>query len=86
TSQGSVALNIETEFTAANKVQLVINVSDTGIGIKPSQHKKLFNAFTQADSSTSRQFGGTGLGLTIAKELSQLMGGEIALKSEIDKG
>ncbi|MBH0036571.1 CHASE domain-containing protein [Pseudoalteromonas sp. NZS71_1] len=86
TSQGSVALNIETEFTAANKVQLVINVSDTGIGIKPSQHKKLFNAFTQADSSTSRQFGGTGLGLTIAKELSQLMGGEITLKSEIDKG
>ncbi|KAA1150641.1 response regulator [Pseudoalteromonas sp. FUC4] len=86
TNQGSVTLNIETEFTTANKVQLVITVSDTGIGIKPSQHKKLFNAFTQADNSTSRQFGGTGLGLTIAKELSQLMGGEITLKSEIDKG
>ncbi|MBH0040562.1 ATP-binding protein [Pseudoalteromonas sp. SWN166] len=86
TNQGSVTLNIETEFTTANKVQLVITVSDTGIGIKPSQHKKLFNAFTQADSSTSRQFGGTGLGLTIAKELSQLMRGEITLKSEIDKG
>ncbi|MBH0069561.1 CHASE domain-containing protein [Pseudoalteromonas sp. NZS100] len=86
TSQGSVTLNIETEFTAANKVQLVITVSDTGIGIKPSQHKKLFNAFTQADSSTSRQFGGTGLGLTIAKELSQLMGADITLKSEVHKG
>ena len=86
TNEGSVALNIAGEFTAANKVQITIDVIDTGIGIKPSQHKKLFNAFTQADSSTSRQFGGTGLGLTIAKELSQLMGANLALQSELGKG
>ena len=86
TSKGSVTINIDAEFVSANKVQLAIAVSDTGIGIKANQHQKLFNAFTQADNSTSRQFGGTGLGLTIAKELSQLMGAKLTVQSELDKG
>ena len=86
TNEGSVTLDIDTEFVSANKVKLSIAVSDTGIGIEKSQHNTLFNAFTQADSSTSRKFGGTGLGLTIAKELCLLMGATLNLKSELGEG
>ena len=86
TNAGSVTLNVDTQLIAPNKAQLTIAVIDTGIGIKATQHEKLFNAFTQADNSTSRQFGGTGLGLAIAKELSVLMNANIALHSELDKG
>jgi len=86
TNEGSVTLDIETEFVSANKVKLSISVSDTGIGIEKNQHNTLFNAFTQADSSTSRKFGGTGLGLTIAKELCLLMGATLNLKSELGEG
>ena len=86
TQQGRVCVTIEAEFISAQKVQLAISVADTGIGINPAQYDTLFNAFTQADSSTSRQFGGTGLGLTIAKELSQLMGGEITFTSTPNEG
>ena len=86
TNEGSVTLDIDTEFVSANKVKLSIAVSDTGIGIEKNQHNTLFNAFTQADSSTSRKFGGTGLGLTIAKELCLLMGGTLNLKSELGEG
>ena len=86
TNDGSVTLDIDTEFVSINKVKLSIKVTDTGIGIEKSQHNPLFNAFTQADSSTSRKFGGTGLGLTIAKELCQLMGGTLNLQSDLGKG
>ncbi|GAA60969.1 sensor protein [Pseudoalteromonas sp. BSi20652] len=86
TNKGGITLNINTEFVCANNVKIAMSVVDTGIGIKSNQHNKLFAAFTQADNSTSRRFGGTGLGLTIAKELSQLMGGKITLESELDKG
>jgi len=86
TNDGSVTLDIDTEFVSINKVKLSIKVTDTGIGIEKSQHNTLFNAFTQADSSTSRKFGGTGLGLTIAKELCQLMGGTLNLQSDLGKG
>ena len=86
TNEGSVTLDIDTEFVSANKVKLSIAVSDTGIGIEKNQHNTLFNAFTQADSSTSRKFGGTGLGLTIAKELCLLMGATLNLKSELGEG
>lgn len=63
-----------------------VAVTDTGIGMTPEQLEKVFDAFTQADSSTTRQFGGTGLGLTISKRFAELMGGSLAVSSEYGKG
>jgi len=65
---------------------LVFTVSDTGIGMTPEQLAKLFQAFTQADASTSRKFGGTGLGLAISRKFCQMMGGDITVQSEHGKG
>jgi len=65
---------------------LAIAVQDTGIGIEKGKHRAIFEAFQQADGSTSRRFGGTGLGLTISRELANLLGGEIQLASEPGKG
>ena len=63
-----------------------ITVKDSGIGIAPEKVNKIFEGFTQADSSTTRKYGGTGLGLTISKSLAELMGGTLTVASEIDRG
>ncbi|MFT3932512.1 MAG: PAS domain S-box protein [Chitinophagaceae bacterium] len=65
---------------------IYITVKDSGIGIAPEKVNKIFEGFTQADSSTTRKYGGTGLGLTISKSLAELMGGTLTVESEINKG
>jgi len=86
TKQGEIKLSIEELSRSGNKVSLRFVVSDTGIGMTTEQKNKLFKAFSQADTSTSRQYGGTGLGLTISKRLVEMMGGEIGVDSEAGKG
>ena len=65
---------------------ITLQVTDTGIGMTPEQMSRLFEAFTQADASTTRQYGGTGLGLAITKKLCQMMGGDVTVESEVGKG
>ena len=84
TEKGYVEIKVETVNEAQSS--LVFSVSDTGIGIPQKQLDVLFNAFAQGDISTSRKFGGTGLGLTISKNLVELQNGEIYAKSAIGKG
>jgi two-component system sensor histidine kinase/response regulator len=82
TERGEIRLNIELLERTGEKVQLKFSVRDTGIGMTPEQSAKLFQPFTQADMSTTRKHGGTGLGLTICRRLVELMGGRIWLESE----
>lgn len=86
TPQGEVVVEVLQVSREANQVVLRFNVSDTGIGIAPEKLLKIFEAFGQADTSTTRKFGGTGLGLTISSRLVQLMGGQITVDSEPGKG
>ena len=86
TARGSVNVIITAQPTDTAMTRLQIAVQDTGIGITPEQQDKLFQAFNQADSSISRKFGGTGLGLTICKRLAEMMAGEICMTSQAGVG
>ena len=86
TERGEIHLNIEQVERTGEKVQLKFSVRDTGIGMTKEQSAKLFQPFTQADMSTTRKHGGTGLGLTIARRLVELMSGRIWLESEPGTG
>jgi len=82
TERGSVKVEVRNESIGDRAATLCFSVIDTGIGIPESKHKDIFNAFAQADSSTTRKYGGTGLGLTICKYLIEQMGGSIVLDSQ----
>ena len=86
TEKGQVTLKVETIEENGDRVVLRFLVEDTGIGLSKEQLDKLFSAFTQADVSTTRRYGGTGLGLVISKRLVEMMGGEIWCDSEVGKG
>ena len=81
TEKGEVLVEIDRQSEQNGNVELHFKVTDTGIGIPPEKHAILFQAFTQADSSTTRKYGGTGLGLAISARLIELMGGKIWLES-----
>jgi Histidine kinase-, DNA gyrase B-, and HSP90-like ATPase len=84
TKGGEVKLGVKRVVDGRNWIEIA--VTDTGIGMTPEQQVKLFEEFTQADSSTARQYGGTGLGLAITRKLARMMGGDVTVTSEPGKG
>lgn len=86
TERGGVEVKVCAEAFREGKVTLRFEVKDTGIGIPPEKQQVVFEAFAQADGSTTRKYGGTGLGLSITKKIIEIMGGTIAVESEFGKG
>ncbi|MDO2947683.1 hybrid sensor histidine kinase/response regulator [Aeromonas simiae] len=86
TESGEVELKVSLQEESEEGVRLRFSMRDTGIGISANQQAHIFNAFSQADSSTTRRFGGTGLGLTISRRIVELMGGTLRVNSEVGKG
>lgn len=86
TPAGEIAVTVHRKRLTETQIEIQFEIKDTGIGIPAERIDKLFDAFTQADQSVTRQYGGTGLGLTISNKLVQLMGGEMWVKSRVDVG
>ena len=88
TEKGRIALDVCIEEGNANDARTMVafKVKDTGIGMSETQMAKVFGSFTQADNSTTKKYGGTGLGLTITKQFTELMGGSITVESEVGIG
>ncbi|WP_158587194.1 response regulator [Motilimonas pumila] len=86
TEKGQVSLKINVEQLRGEEITLLFTITDSGLGMSAEQMKKLFQSFSQADSSTTRKFGGTGLGLSISKNLVELMQGQIWVESELEQG
>lgn len=86
TTEGEVVVDVSLARSAEEEIDLLFSIRDTGIGIKPDQQARIFEAFEQADTSTTREYGGTGLGLAISKRLIQLMDGNVEVMSEPGKG
>ncbi|HYD79330.1 MAG TPA: response regulator [Paucimonas sp.] len=86
TAKGHVLVEVEIDAAADERCRLRVSVTDTGIGLAPDKIGEIFDKFTQADTSTTRQYGGTGLGLTICKLLVEMMGGQIGVESELGRG
>lgn len=86
TEKGSIFLEVKLGYSENKKIELEFSVTDTGIGITDNKLKDIFMPFTQADSSFTKQYQGTGLGLAISKKLVEILGGEIKVESEINKG
>ena len=86
THEGSVSVEVSSQPLTESSVELCFAISDTGIGISPEKQRAIFQPFIQADSSTTRPYGGAGLGLSIATALAELMGGKISLESLRGKG
>jgi len=86
TQEGGIIIRVSLAETKTEHVKLLFRVTDTGIGIPEDRINSLFQSFSQVDSSTTREFGGTGLGLAISKQLTELMGGEIGIESQLGQG
>jgi len=86
THEGCIALKVYVTSRAENNVNICITITDTGIGIAKNKQAHLFEAFKQADDSMTREYGGSGLGLSICQEIVHLLGGDISLKSEVNQG
>jgi len=83
---GSISVTVKLNKIEDNKASIYFEVKDTGIGMSEEQKNKIFEAFAQADESVTRKYGGTGLGLTIVKSYIEMMGGQIQVESELNKG
>ena len=86
TERGEVVLHAGVENREITDVMLHFSVTDTGIGIPIEKQKRIFEAFAQADTSTTRKYGGTGLGLAICAQLAELMGGRVWVESQVGRG
>jgi signal transduction histidine kinase len=86
THSGGVTVSVQSESQTEGQILVRFTITDTGIGIPLEKQQEIFSSFTQADNSTTRTYGGTGLGLTISRQLTELLGGRIWVESQPDKG